>query len=67
MTKAVKLHGGTRGTHGGYTFLITGRLPEHRREVERYLAEAREGLIVDLAGAGGRVTAAQQILIDRVV
>jgi hypothetical protein len=65
--KAIKLHGGTPTTHGGYTFLTTGRLPEHRREVERYLAEARVGLLEDLAGAGGRVTAAQQILIDRVV
>jgi len=67
MTENVKLKTGKKGTHGGYTFLSTGRLPEHRREVERYLTAAREGLIRDLAGIEENLTTAQVILIDRVI
>ena len=67
MTKSIKLHGGTRTTHGGYSFLTTGRLPKHRREVERHLTAAREGLIRDTAGTERRLSMAQAILIDRVI
>lgn len=67
MTEAVKLKTGKKGTHGGYTFLSTGRLPEHRREVERYLTAAREGLVRDLAGIEENLTTAQLIIIDRVI
>jgi len=67
MKKIVKLKGGPRGTHGGYSYLVSGRLPEHRLEVERYLTAAREGLIADLAGTEERMTTAQLILIGRVI
>lgn len=65
--KRVKLKTGKKSTHGGYSFLTTGRLPEHRREVERYLTMVREGLIRDIAGEEGDLTAAQLILLDRVI
>jgi hypothetical protein len=67
MTESVKLKTGKKATHGGYTFLSTGRLPEHRREVERYLTAARQGLIGDLAGTEEALTTAQVIIIDRVI
>jgi hypothetical protein len=65
--KIVKLHGGTRGTHGGYSYLLSGRLPEHRNEVERYLTGAREGLIRDIGPKEDDLTTAQAILIGRVI
>ena len=67
MPETVKLKTGKKGTHGGYTFLSTGRLPEHRREVERYLTAARQGLIGNLAGMEENLTTAQLIIIDRVI
>jgi hypothetical protein len=62
-----KLTSGRRKTHGGFSFLATGRLPEHRREVERYLTAARLGLIKNLGPVEADLTAAQAILIDRVI
>ena len=65
--KIVKLHGGTRGTHGGYSYLLSGRLPEHRIEVERYLTGVRAGLIKDIGPREDDLTTAQAILIGRVI
>jgi hypothetical protein len=62
-----KLPSGPRRTHGGYTFLTTGRLPEHRREVERYLTMARQGLVLDLGPDEADLTTAELILVDRVI
>lgn len=67
MNKLIKLATGKRKTHGGFSFLATGRLPEHRREMERYLTGAREGLIRDIAGSEENLTTAQAILIDRAI
>jgi hypothetical protein len=63
----VRLPSGKKRTHGGYSFLTTGRLPEHRRYVEAYLSAAREGMIRDLGPKEGDLTAAQAVLIDRCV
>ncbi|MBA7620318.1 hypothetical protein ES703_27664 [subsurface metagenome] len=59
--------GGQRVVHGGYSFMTTGRLPEHRAHVRRYLTGAREGLIRDLGPTEADLTVSQIILIDRVV
>lgn len=67
MDKLTKLPRGKKRTHGGFSYLSTGRLPEHRRETERYLTTAREGLIRDIAGDEESLTAAQAILIDRAI
>ena len=67
MDKLTKLPTGKRRTHGGFSFLATGKLPEHRREVERYLTAAREGLIRDVGGTEEGLSAAQAILIDRAI
>lgn len=58
--------GGQRQTHGGYSFLTTGRLPEHRAYMLRYLTNCRQGLIDDLGGDQSLSTA-QAILIDRII
>ncbi len=67
MDKLTRLPAGKKRTHGGYSFLATGRLPEHRREVERYLTAGREGLIRDIAGIEENLSTAQVILIDRAI
>lgn len=54
-------------THGGYSFLTTGQLPERRVYVLRYLSAAREGLIADLGGEEKNLSTAQLILIDRII
>ena len=33
--------GGQRQTHGGYSFLVHGRIPEHRTHIRRYLTACR--------------------------
>ena len=58
--------GRPKATHGGFSFLTTGRLPEHRVSLQRYLSACRNGLTEDL---GGEVNMSTQelILIDRCV
>lgn len=62
-----RLKPGRKRTHGGFSFLATGKLPEHRRHVERYLTAAREALIRDLGPAETDLSAARVILIDRAI
>ncbi len=50
--------------HGGFSFLTTGRLPEHRATLLRYLSACRNGLIEDL---GGNLSTQEMILIDRCI
>ena len=66
MTAKLK-SGGQTLTHGGYSFLMKGKLPENRRYVLRYLTAVREGLIRDLGPTEDDLTTAQIILIDRIV
>ncbi len=58
--------GGQRQTHGGYSFLTHGRLPEHRTHIRRYLTACRQGLIDDL-GSDQSLSTAEAILIDRII
>lgn len=58
---------GRKIKHGGYALLSTGKLPEHRKYVEKYLTATREGLIRDLGPTEVDLTVAQIILIDRTV
>lgn len=59
--------GGQKVKHGGYSFLVKGELPENRKHVLKYLTAARENLIKDLGPTEEDLTAAQIILIDRIV
>lgn len=61
------LTSGKKKTHGGYTYFVTGKLPEHRKYIEQYLTAARMNLIQDLGPTEEDLTAAQIILIDRIV
>ena len=63
----VNLEPGRKTKHGGYSFLVTGTLPEERKYVLKYLTAARAGLVEDLGPTEQDLTAAQVILIDRVV
>lgn len=60
--------GGTHyGRHGGYAFLTRGKLPENRKYILKFLTAARENLIKDLGPTEEDLTAAQIILIDRII
>jgi len=63
----VKLEPGRKKKHGGYAYLSTGKLPEQRKYIEKYLTAARGNLIRDLGPTEEDLTAAQIILIDRLV
>lgn len=63
----VKLPPGQPKTHGGYSYLITGKLPEHRREVSRYLSGIRAGLIQDLGPKEDDLTTGQKILVNSII
>jgi hypothetical protein len=58
---------GRKRFHGGYAFLTTGRLPEHRKYVLQYLTGAREQLVKDVGGDEQNLSAQQIIIIDRVI
>lgn len=59
--------GGQTITHGGYSFLVKGKLPENRKHVLRYLTAVREGLVRDLGPTENDLTVAQIVIIDRIV
>jgi len=59
--------GGQKVKHGGYSFMVKGELPENRKHILRYLTAARENLIRDLGPTEEDLTAAQIIIIDRIV
>ena len=59
--------GGQRQTHGGYSFLTTGRLPDQRVILIRYLTAVRASLVADLGGNEDNLSAQQIILIDRCI
>lgn len=61
------LTSGKKRTHGGYTYFTTGKLPEHKKYIEAYLTAARMNLIGDLGPTEQDLTAAQIIIIDRIV
>jgi hypothetical protein len=64
--KGLRLPAGRPKTHGGYTYLLTGKLPEHRRAITRYLTEVREGLISDYGPIEADLSASQKILINEI-
>lgn len=63
----VKLkRGGQKVKHGGYSFMVKGKLPENRKYILRYLTAVREGLIRDLGPTEADLTTAQIVMIDRI-
>lgn len=53
-------------SHGGYSYLTTGALPEHRSNILGYLMAVREGLIQDLGPTESDLSTAKIVLIDRI-
>jgi len=53
-------------SHGGYSYLTTGALPEKRANVLKYLMAVRQGLVCDLGPTEEELSTAQIILIDRI-
>jgi len=66
-SKSIRLHPGRRKSHGGYSYLTTGNLPENRAYIERYLTETREGLVRDLGPTEEDLTTAQIVIMDRII
>jgi len=58
--------GRRREVHGGYSFLASGKLPEHRVYLLQYLTNSRQGLLDDLGGEDNLSTA-QVVLINLVI
>jgi len=52
--------------HGGYSYLTSGKLPENRTYILKYLMAVRNGLITDLGPTENDLSTAQIVLIDRV-
>jgi hypothetical protein len=67
LTVKFKRGGRRPRSHGGFSYLATGTLPEHQTNILRYLTAARQGLVCDLGPTENDLTTAQIILIDRVV
>ena len=65
--KKARKRGRPRLKHGGYSLLSRGELPENRKHVRQYLTEIREHLIADLAAREEDLTAAQRLLVDRII
>ncbi len=53
-------------SHGGYSYLTTGALPEHRQNILGYLMAVRQGLIQDLGPTENDLSTARIVLIDRI-
>ena len=53
-------------SHGGYSYLASGALPEQRGNVLKYLMAVRLGLVRDLGPTEEDLSTAQIILIDRI-
>ncbi len=67
-SKTSKKPTGRPPRHGGYSLAVrTGELPKRRTYLRAYLTKAREGLVRDLGPLEADLTAAQVVLIDRVI
>jgi len=66
LTAKLKRGGRRPKSHGGYSYLTKGKLPENRTNILKYLMAAREGLIKDLGPTENDLSTAQIVMIDRV-
>jgi hypothetical protein len=66
LTVEFKRGGKRPKSHGGYSFLTTGELPEQRANILKYLIAVRQGLIQDLGPIENDLSTAQIVLIDRI-
>jgi hypothetical protein len=66
LTVRFKRGGRRPKSHGGYSYLTTGALPEHRSSILGYLMAVRQGLIQDLGPTENDLRTAQIVLVDRI-
>lgn len=66
LTVKFKRGGKRPKSHGGYSYLTRGELPENRGHILKYLMAVRQGLIRDLGPTEDDLSTAQIVLIDRV-
>lgn len=62
-----KLPMGPKRRHGGYTFMVTGRIPDDKREIERYLTGIRIGYVLDIGPKEADLTTGQIVLLDTLI
>lgn len=53
--------------HGGYSLICRDDLVKENPHLKRYLQDARDGLVRDVAGAEDQLTEQQRIMIDRII
>jgi len=63
----IVLHPGPRTRHGGYSYIRTGKMPKKKAAIERYLTWVRQTYIEDIAGEEENLSAAQTILLNKLV
>jgi len=66
LTVKFKRGGKRPHKHGGYSYLTSGKLPETRIYILKYLMAVRQGLVRDLGPTENDLSTAQIVLIDRV-
>ena len=52
--------------HYGYSFLVTGEMPQHRAYLLKHLSECRAGIASDMGGEEA-MTTGQLIILDRII
>lgn len=62
-----RLATGPKRRHGGYTFMATGRIPDDKREIERYLTGIRIGYVLDIGPKEEDLTTGQIVLLDTLI
>lgn len=63
----VRLRPGRKPRHGGYTFMRSGKIPEDKIEIERYLTFIRQGYISDIGPTEDDLSTGQLILLDTLI
>lgn len=53
--------------HGGYSYLTSGKLPEDKQYVQKYLTQIRQLYIEDLGPQEEDLTAGQLLLLNRLI
>lgn len=59
--------GAQRSRHGGYSYLVTKKIPGDKIYIERYLTNLREDYILDLGPTEKDLTTGQLLLLDTLI
>ena len=67
LPEMVKLRPSRRPKHGGYSFIRSGKMPDDKREVERYLTWLRQKYIEDIGPEEKDLSAGQMLLLNKLI